>query len=82
LVVAFIAAKKLSRFQLITITAIYSIVFGYTCFTLSSAIDLTLIATETLELGNYSKVAIPFYIVMFITWGVSIAFMLEGRRSK
>ena len=82
LVVAFMAAQELSQFQLVTITTIYSVIFGYTCYTLSSAIDLTLIATEALGLGNYSKVAIPFYLVMLLTWIVSIVFMLQARRSK
>ncbi len=41
LVVASMAEHRFSQFQLVTITTIYSIVLGYTCFTLSNAIDLS-----------------------------------------
>ena len=82
LAVAFFTAKRLSKFQLISISVIYSGSYLYSCISFSTAFNTTFDV-----IGKITGVAAPiwingFYGILSITWDISILFMIQARREK
>ena len=82
LAVAFIAAKRLSKFQLVSISVIYSGSYFYSCVSFSTAYN-----TVFEIMGILTGLVVPawingFYVILLITWVISILFMIQARREK
>lgn len=81
LALAYIEGKNLSRFQLMTISGVYSVaqgILGYTVFDILknlNAINLVLLE-ESYTAATYSYIAI-----LVIAWIVSLVFMVQTRKS-
>ncbi len=82
LVMAYIAAKKLSRFQAITISTIYSFAILFTMIgILDSTRNIDIIETVLTE-ADYapSLVNSGFNLLLFFAWVVSIVFFVQARK--
>jgi hypothetical protein len=79
LIVAFLVAKRLSRFQVLSITAIYTAMFGYTSvgfhYTYSVVLGVGAQWSVPAPLWNYG-----IYVVFCGAWLLSIIFMVQARR--
>jgi hypothetical protein len=80
LIVAFLGAKRLSRFQVLSITAIYTAMFGYTFigfhYTYSVALDVgAQLSSLPIPLWNYG-----IYVLFCGAWLLSIIFIVQARR--
>lgn len=82
LALAYIEGKNLSRFQLITISSVYSVaqgILGYTVFDMLknlNAINLVML-DESYSVATFSYIA-----VLIIAWIVSLIFMFQTRRAN
>ena len=80
LVAVFLAAKRLSRFQILTITAIYTATFFYTSLGYYFAYSAVLSAGEQLSGQPIPAWSNGIIAVIFVAWLVSIVFMVHARR--
>ena len=84
LAMAYFAAKQLSRFQVITISAIYSFAIFFTMYGAYGnihAIGVIRYVLEGMSTTPFTN-GIAFTVFMFIAWVVSIIFLVQARRAK
>jgi len=84
LAMAYFAAKKLSNFQAITISTIYSFAIFFTLIGVSDSTRNIDIIEHVLTEVTYapSIVNSGFTLLLFIAWAVSVLFFVQARRAK
>ncbi|NKB33917.1 MAG: hypothetical protein GKR91_12535 [Pseudomonadales bacterium] len=84
LVVAYFAAKRLSKFQMITVSALYSFAIFFTVIGIYDSTRNIDLIEQVLTEASYepSIVNSGFNILLIIAWVVSIVFFVQARRAK
>ncbi|MFK7865386.1 MAG: hypothetical protein AB8B95_14305 [Pseudohongiellaceae bacterium] len=82
LIVAYMVAEKLTKFQLITITSLYSAMFFFNCWGFFGTARLFFGVNNAIGNDVSIGLALPITAILFLAWAVSIGFMMQQRSSK